>query len=164
MQYRREIFEVKESPMIQIAALAESLPDVIKLCYGESDSPTPEFICRAAYEASLAGHTGYTHTSGSREFREAIAAKFFELQGIHCTPSQILGTIGASAAIFVAARTCVGPGDNAIVIAPTYAIFATNVAMSGGEPRLVSLVRDGDRFRLDMDRLRSTIDSKTRML
>ncbi len=164
MEYRREVVDVKESPMIQIAALAESLPDVIKLCYGESDSPTPEFICRAAYDASLAGHTGYTHTSGSRDFREAIASKCFELQGIQCNPSQIVGTIGASAAIFVAARTCVGPGDNAIVIAPTYAIFATNVAMSGGEPRLVSLVRDGNRFRLDMDRVREAIDRNTRML
>jgi len=150
--------------MIQIAALAGTLPDVIQLCYGESDTPTPEFICRAAYEASLAGHTGYTHTSGTLEFREAIARKFFELQGIECRPSQVVGTIGASAAIFVAARTCVGPGDNAIVIAPTYAIFATNVAMSGGEPRLVPLVRDGRRFRLDIDRVRAAIDGNTRML
>jgi aspartate/methionine/tyrosine aminotransferase len=164
MKYRPEVVEVQESPMIQIAALAESLPDVIKLCYGESDSPTPEFICRAAHEAALAGHTGYTHTSGSRDFREAIAAKFFELQGIEVTPGQVLGTIGASAAIFVAARTCVGPGDNAIIIAPTYAIFATNVAMSGGEARLVPLIRDASRFRLDMERVRAAIDRNTRML
>jgi aspartate/methionine/tyrosine aminotransferase len=164
MQYRREIVEVKESPMIQIAALAETLPDVVKVCYGESDSPTPEFICRAAYEASLAGHTGYTHTAGSREFREAIAAKFHELQGLQCRASEVLGTIGASAAIFLAARTCTGPGDNAIVIAPTYAIFATCVEMSGGEARLVPLVRDGRRFRLDLDRVRAAIDKNTRML
>src|ERR1043166_503336 len=127
MQYRREITAVKESPMIQIAALAESLPGVVKVCYGESDAPTPEFICRAAYEASLNGHTGYTHTAGSGEFREAIAAKFHELQGLPCRASEVLGTIGASAAIFLAARTCTGPGDNAIIIAPTYAIFATCV-------------------------------------
>jgi aspartate/methionine/tyrosine aminotransferase len=164
MQYRREIFEVKESPMIQIAALAETLPDVVKVCYGESDSPTPEFICRAAYEASLAGHTGYTHTAGSNEFREAIAAKFHELQSLQCRPSEVLGTIGASAAIFLAARTCTGPGDNAIVIAPTYAIFATCVEMSGGEARLVPLVREGRRFRLDLDRVRAAIDKNTRML
>jgi aspartate/methionine/tyrosine aminotransferase len=164
MKYRPEVVDVQESPMIQIAALAGTLPDVIQLCYGESDAPTPEFICRAAYEASLAGHTGYTHTSGSEDFRAAIAAKFHALQGIECRPSQVVGTVGASAAIFVAARTCVGPGDNAVVIAPTYAIFATNVAMSGGEPRLVPLARDGQRFRLDLDRVRAAIDKNTRML
>jgi aspartate aminotransferase len=164
MRYRPEIVEVKESPMIQVSALAESQPDVVKVCYGESDSPTPEFICRAACEASLAGHTGYTHTAGSRDFREAIAAKFLELQGVECRPSEVLGTIGASAAIFVAARTCTGPGDNAIVIAPTYAIFATCVEMSGGEARLVPLIREGSRFRLDLDRVREAIDQRTRML
>src|SRR3954470_2341936 len=129
MQFRPEIIGVKESPMIQVAALAESLPDVVKVCYGESDSPTPEFICRAAFEASLAGHTGYTHTAGSRDFREAIAAKFRELQGVETGVPNVLGTIGASSGIFVGTRTCVGPGDNAIVIAPTYAIFASCVEM-----------------------------------
>src|SRR5580700_9825840 len=101
MRYRPEVVEVKESPMIQVAALAETLPDVVKVCYGESDTPTPEFICRAAYEATLAGHTGYTHTAGSRDFREAIAAKFLELQGIKAEVPNVLGTVGASCAIFV---------------------------------------------------------------
>src|SRR6185436_7659904 len=129
MKFRPEVVDVQESPMIQIAALAETMPDVIQLCYGESDTPTPEFICRAAYEASVAGHTGYTHTAGSGPFREAIAQKVHELQAVKCRASEVLGTIGASAGIFLAARTCVGPGDNAVVIAPTYAIFATCVEM-----------------------------------
>ena len=46
---------------------AEAMPGSIKLCYGESDMTTPEFICRAAYEAALAGHTFYTHTAGYTE-------------------------------------------------------------------------------------------------
>jgi aspartate aminotransferase len=150
--------------MISVSALAESLPDVVKVCYGESDQPTPEFICRAAYDAMLAGHTGYTHTAGSRDFREAIAAKFYELQGIRTGVSNILGTIGASSGIFAAVRTAVGPGDNAIVISPTYAIFATCVEMCGAEARLVPLTREGSHFHLDMDRVRKAIDKHTRML
>ena len=150
--------------MISVSALAETLPDVVKICYGESDQPTPEFICRAAYDATLAGHTGYTHTAGSRDFREAIASKFHELQGVRADVPNVLGTVGASAGIFVGVRTCVGPGDNAIVISPTYAIFATCVEMCGAEARLVSLVRDGHRFRLDLDRVRAAIDRNTRML
>src|SRR4029077_12052228 len=112
MQYRREIVEVKESPMIQIAALAESLPDVVQVCYGESDMPTPEFICRAAYEASLAGHTFYTHTAGCPELREAIAAKVFSLHGVQYQPSEIMATVGGSMAIYAAIRAFVGPNDN----------------------------------------------------
>lgn len=52
--------------------------DSLKLCYGESDIPTREFICRAATEAMAAGHTFYTHTAGYAELREAIADKVFD--------------------------------------------------------------------------------------
>ena len=103
------------------------MPGALKLCYGESDMPTPEFICRAAYDASLAGHTFYTHTAGARELREAIAAKVFELHGVTCQPTEIMSTVGASMAIYLAVRAFVGAGDNAVVISPTYAIFSNAV-------------------------------------
>jgi aspartate/methionine/tyrosine aminotransferase len=164
MRYRPEVVNVLESPMVQIATVAESMPGSLKLCYGESDVPTPEFICRAAWEASQAGHTFYTHTAGAPELRQAIAAKIFELHGVAYRPSEVMSTVGASMAIFMAIRACVGPGDNAIVIAPTYAIFVNAVIMTGGEPRAVPLARDGRRFRLDVDRIRRAIDRNTRML
>ena len=63
MRFRPELLGVVESPLVQIATVAEATPGALKLCYGESDMPTPEFICRAAYDASLAGHTFYTHTA-----------------------------------------------------------------------------------------------------
>jgi len=126
--------------------------------------PTPEFICRAAYDASRAGHTFYTHTAGSPELREAIASKIFELHGVTCRPSEIMSTVGASMAIYLAVRALVGAGDNAVVIAPSYAIFSNAVVMAGGEPRPVPLALDGGRFRLDIDRVRAAIDPATRMV
>jgi aspartate aminotransferase len=161
---RPEVLRVLESPMVQIATMAESMPGSVKLCYGESDLPTPEFICRAATDAMRAGHTFYTHTAGYRELREAIAAKVFELHGVTYRASEIASTVGASAAIFTAIRAFVGPGDNAVIIAPAYAIFANGVIMTGGEPRPVPLVRHGQRFHLDVDRVRRAIDGATRML
>src|SRR5207237_10304641 len=131
---------------VQIATAAEQMPGALKLCYGESDMPTPAFICRAAYDASLAGHTFYTHTAGCPELREAIAANVRELHGVACGPSEIVATVGASMAIFLAIRAFVGTGANAIVVSPAYAIFANDVMLNGGEPRAVPLARRGDRF------------------
>lgn len=150
--------------MVKIATAAESMPGSVKLCYGESDMTTPDFICRAATEAMKAGHTFYTHTAGYTELREAIAAKVHELHGVIYRPSEIMSTIGASCAIFTAIRAFVGPGDNAVVITPGYAIFANGVTMVGGEPRLVPLARHAQRFALDLDRVRQAIDARTRML
>jgi aspartate aminotransferase len=156
--------------MVKIATAAESMPGSVKLCYGESDLPTPDFICRAATEAMTAGHTFYTHTAGCKELREAIAAKVFELHGVRYEANEIVSTIGASAAIFTAIRAFVGTGDNAVVISPAYAIFANCATMVGGEPRAVPLARlstspgGGRRFVLDLDRVRKAIDRRTRML
>ena len=164
MKLRPEVLGVRESPMVQIATVAESMPGSVKLCYGESDMVTPDFICRAADDAMRAGHTFYTHTAGSPELRQAIARKVFELQGVEYRPAEIMATVGATAAIFTAIRASVGPGDNAIVVTPAYAIFSNAVIMAGAEPRAVSLEREGSRFRLDIDRVRRAIDRNTRML
>jgi aspartate/methionine/tyrosine aminotransferase len=152
--------------MVVIATIAESMPGSLKLCYGESDLPTPEFICRAAHEAALAGHTFYTHTAGYTELRQAIAGKIFELHRVRYSPTEIMATTGATMAIYAAIRTFVGAGDNAIIVSPAYAIFSNAVIMSGGQPRPVPLTRSGDtgRFQLDLDRVRAAVDAGTRML
>ena len=150
--------------MVVIATIAESMPGSLKLCYGESDLPTPAFICDAAHEAALAGHTFYTHTAGYRELRQAIADKIFELHRVRYSPPEIMATTGATMAIYASIRALVGAGDNAIIVSPAYAIFANGVIMAGGEPRPVPLARSGEGFQLDLDRVRRSIDARTRML
>lgn len=153
-----------ESPLVRIATAAEAMPGSIKLCYGESDLPTPAFICDAADAALKAGHTFYTHTAGYRELREAIAGKIHELHGVGYQPSEIMSTVGASMAIYAAIRAFVGRGDNAVVISPAYAIFVNAITMSGGDSRPVPLVRAASGFTLDLDRVRAAIDRHTRMI
>jgi aspartate/methionine/tyrosine aminotransferase len=164
MRLRSEVLDVVESPLVQIATMAERTPGALKLCYGESDMPTPDFICRAADQAVRGGHTFYTHTAGCPELREAIAAKVFDLHRVTYRPSEVMSTVGASMAIFLAIRACVGPGDNALVVSPAYAIFTNDVIVAGGEPRAVPMTRDGRQFRLDVDRVRDAIDQRTRLI
>jgi len=164
VRLRPEITSVAESPMVQIATIAESMPGSLKLCYGESDMPTPAFICRAADEAMRAGHTFYTHTAGYRELREAIASKIAELHQVRYDVPEIMATVGGTMAIYAAIRALVGRGDNAVIVSPAYAIFSNAVIMSGGEPRPAPLARRGDRFVLDLDRVREAIDADTRLI
>lgn len=161
---REEFLNVAESPMVQIATIAESMPGSLKLCYGESDMPTPRFIIDAMTEAALAGHTFYTHTAGYRELREAIAGKVFELHQVRYDVPEIMATVGGTMAIYAAIRAFVGRGDNAVIVSPAYAIFSNAAIMAGGEPRPASLALDGHRFVLDLDRVRAAIDNHTRML
>lgn len=150
--------------MVQIATIAEAMPGSLKLCYGESDLPTPPFICSALEQATRAGHTFYTHTAGYRELREAIASKVFELHAVRYDIPEIMATVGGSMAIYAAIRAFVGRGDNAVIVSPAYAIYSNSIVMAGGEPRRASLTLTGNRFALDLDRVRSAIDANTRML
>lgn len=164
MKLREEILNVAESPMVQIATIAESMPGSLKLCYGESDLPTPPFICEALDAAARSGHTFYTHTAGSPELRQAIADKIFELHQVRYSPAEVMATVGASTAIYAAVRACVGRGDNAVIVSPAYAIFSNAVTMAGGEVRRAPLTLAGNRFVLDVERVTSAIDARTRML
>jgi aspartate/methionine/tyrosine aminotransferase len=161
---RPEFLNVAESPMVQIATIAESMPGSLKLCYGESDRPTPRFIIEAMHEGALAGHTFYTHTAGSRELRQAIADKVFELHQVRYGVPEIMATVGGTLAIYTAIRAFVGRGDNAVIVSPAYAIFSNAVIMAGGEPRPAALVLSGTRFVLDLDRVTAAIDANTRLL
>jgi aspartate/methionine/tyrosine aminotransferase len=164
MRFTPAVLGVVESPLVRIATAAESMPGSIRLCYGESDMPTPEFISRAMYDAARAGHTFYTNTAGYSELRAAIAAKIRELHGIAYEPSEIMATTGATMAIYATIRAIIGSGDNAIIISPTYAIFNNAVGLSGGEARAVPLALGDDGFSLDTDRIRAAIDDRTRMI
>lgn len=150
--------------MVEIATIAERMPGSLKLCYGESDMPTPDFICRAADAAMRAGHTFYTHTAGYGELRQAIADKVFALHQVRYDVPEIMATTGGTMAIYAAIRAFVGRGDNAVYVSPAYAIYANAIVMSGGEGRPASLTPSGDRFVLDLDRVREAIDGHTRML
>jgi aspartate aminotransferase len=168
VKLREEILNVARSPMVEIATIAESMPGSLKLCYGESDMPTPRFICDALAEAAYAGHTFYTHTAGSTELRQAIADKIFELHQVRYAVPEIMATVGGTMAIYSAIRAFVGRGDNAVIVSPAYAIFSNAVIMAGGEPRPAPLTQTGSaaghRFVLDLDRVRGAIDDKTKML
>ena len=163
-RFSSEILGVAESPLIRIGTLAEAMPGAIKLCYGESDTPTPEFIARAAYDAARAGHTFYTHTAGYLELREAIARKVLELHGAAYRPSEITCTVGATMGVFIAVRAFVHAGDNAVVVTPAYSTFMNAVTLAGGQPRAVPLTLDAGRYVLDLDRVRRAIDARTRLL
>jgi aspartate aminotransferase len=164
MQFTRETIEAQDSLLIQIAMEAAKVENPYRLYYGESDMPTPDFICRALDEAVRAGYTTYTPTPGYPELRSAICEKFRDLHGVEYRPSEVICTAGAGMALFMAIRACIGSGDNAIIVSPAFSLFASTVTLFDGEVREVPLSRSGNRFHLDLERVKSAVDSRTRLL
>ena len=58
------IREVPPSRIRELANLAFKMEGVLKLYFGESNQPTPQYIKDAAVQALVDGYTFYTHNAG----------------------------------------------------------------------------------------------------
>ncbi|MDH7500349.1 MAG: aspartate aminotransferase, partial [candidate division NC10 bacterium] len=79
MKLSSQAMGVDTSRIRELAVLADKVPGVRKLYFGESNIPTPDFIKRAAQEAIQQSYTFYTPNAGYLELRQAISEKVREL-------------------------------------------------------------------------------------
>ena len=67
------IGRIPTSGIRRFFGMAEKMPDVISLCIGEPDFPTPGPIAKAGFEAVYEQPVGYTANSGLLELRERLS-------------------------------------------------------------------------------------------
>jgi aspartate/methionine/tyrosine aminotransferase len=112
---------VPYSRIRELAEFAMGMDGIIKLYFGESNIPTPEFIKRAAQKAMADGFTFYTENSGLPTLRQALARYYSELHGVTLDPcSEITVTASGVQALSTGLRCMVDPGDEALVLTPAW--------------------------------------------
>ena len=156
---------VAPSKIRELADIAFTMNGVLKLQFGESDMPTPQYIKEAAFRAIKDGYTFYTENAGLRSLREAIARKYDELHGVQLDPgSEILATASGVQALNVAIRCVIDPGDQALVLTPNWPNAAAIVNLFNGQAVEIPLAAGQDRFTPDFDALERALTPKTRLL
>ncbi len=157
---------VPHSRIREIADIAMSMGDgVLRLYFGESNLPTPEFIKRAAQKAMADGFTYYTENAGLPSLRRMIARKYEELHGVSIDPSnEIVVTASGVQALQVGIRCTLDPGDEAIVLTPAWQNQMSIPRMCNAEVRMAPLVLQNARFHIDFDALEALVGPKTRLL
>jgi hypothetical protein len=156
---------VPPSRIREIADLAFGMDGVLKLHFGESNQPTPEFIKTAATKALAEGYTFYTENAGLPGLRQAIAAKYHELHGVMLDPrSEILITASGVQALHLSIRCVIDPGDDAIVLTPNWPNATAIVSLHAGRAHEVPLAWDGQRHRLDLPAIEAALTPRTRLL
>ena len=158
--------QVQPSATLAASAKAKQLKaegvQVFDFSVGEPDFPTPEHICRAAYQAMKDGHTHYTPATGIPELRAAIAS-YYRKSGLGLTPEQIIVSNGAKHSLHNAIAATVGPGDEVIIPAPYWVSYSDLVQMTGASFVLVPTSAD-NRFKLTPDQLERAITKRSRLL
>src|ERR1700691_1272850 len=126
---------VPPSRIRELAEIAMTMDGVLKLYFGESNIPTPEYIKRAAQKAMADGFTFYTENAGLPSLRKALARYYQELHGVELdAASEIVITASGVQALHRAVRCGLDPGDEALVLTPAWPNGAANVAMANAVP------------------------------
>lgn len=159
---RPTIAELPSSKIREVANLGAGIDDVLPLWFGEPDRPTPDFINQAAISALNSGQTFYTANRGIPELRAALSDYMTDLHGLGIGIERISVTASAMNAIAVVMQALIDPGDNAVLVAPLWPNISACVRIMDGEPRFVRLDETESGWRLDLDRLFSSVDRRTR--
>ena len=137
---------------------------IIHLELGRPDFDTPDHIKAAAIKALEEGKVHYSSNYGLPELRAAIADKFKRDNNLEYDPAtEIIVTIGATEAIFMAMMALLDPGDQALIPMPAFPAYSRCVYMAGAEPVAVITQATND-FIPSVQDLRSQITSRTRLL
>src|SRR5882724_2240972 len=156
---------VPYSRIRELAEVAMGMDGVIKLYFGESNIPTPEFIKRAAQKAMADGFTFYTENAGLPSLRKMLARYYQEQQGVELDSSgEIVITASGVQALNVAIRCVLDPGDEALVLTPAWPNGSSNVAMANAVPIEIPHSLVGDRYQIDFAALDAAVTPRTRML
>ncbi len=156
---------VPHSRIRELAEIAMGMDGVLKLYFGESNLPTPEYIKRAAQKAMADGYTFYTENAGLPSLRKALARYYQELQGVELDPSgEIVITASGVQALNVGIRCVLDPGDEALVLTPAWPNGASNVAMFNATAVEIAHPLVGDRYQIDFAALEAAVTPRTRML
>ena len=156
---------IPHSRIRELADIAMSMDGVLKLYFGESNLPTPDYIKRAAQKAMADGFTFYTENAGLPSLRKALARYYQELHAVDLDPAaDIVVTASGVQALNVGIRCVLDPGDEALVLTPAWPNGAANVAMANATPIEIPHVLVGDRYQIDFAALEAAITPRTRML
>ncbi len=158
------VLNMKPSGIRKFFDLAAQMEDVISLGVGEPDFQTPWSIRKTAINVLERKRIIYTANSGLMELRKSIARYLkrknnLEYDGEH----EIIVTVGGSEAIDMAIRGVVNPGDEVLIVEPSFVCYAPIVELTCGVPVPIP-TKEENKFKLTAQELREKITDKTKLL
>ena len=145
---------VPRSRIRELAEVAMSMDGVLRLYFGESNLPTPDYIKQAATRALQEGYTFYTENAGLLSLRHAIADNYQRLHAVKLDPANdIVVTASGVQALNLGIRCALDPGDEGLVLTPAWPNGSASVMMANASLRQVAHPLCGDGYRVDFGAL-----------
>src|SRR4029079_5745602 len=139
--YAASLERVPYSGIRELGEAALAMDGVLRLYFGESNVPTPQFIVDAAVRALADGYTFYSQNAGLAALRSALAESCLRLHDVTLDPQrEIVITASGLQALHLAIRSVLDPGDEALILSPAWPNGAAIVTLAHGTPIDVPLV------------------------
>ena len=137
--------------------------DVIIMSVGDPDFDTSPTIVAAAVQALHAGDTHYTDVAGRNRLRRAVAAYVNDLSQTAYDDTNVVITAGTQNALYAAAALLVDPGDDVIVLEPSFTTYRASIESTGAH--MVSVPCPSNRgYQPDIAALARAIGPRTRAI
>lgn len=144
--------------MSQMAAKYQA----INLSQGFPNFPVDANLIEILKETVVENVHQYAPMAGNNDLLEELAKLTFRSYQRKVEPAkEILVTAGATQGIFTTIQALIQPGDEVIVLDPSYDCYAPAVILAGGKPVHINLKPD---FTTDWDRIDRAMTEKTKMI
>ncbi len=163
--FAESVARVPHSRIRELAEIAMSMPGVLRLYFGESNLPTPEYLKAAAEKAIRDGFTFYTENAGLPSLRAAIANYYASQQNVELDPArEIVITASGVQAIALSIRAVLDPGDEAIVLTPAWPNASAIIGLANARAVEIAQPLAGSVYTIDFESIERAITPRTRLL
>ena len=155
---------MKPSGIRKFFDIAGTMEGVISLGVGEPDFSTPWVIRKAAIQTLERKQIVYGPNKGIEGLRKAVADNIKKKHGIeYGSENEIVITVGGSEAIDITLRGIIDPGDEVLVVEPSFVCYAPLVELAGGVAVPVPTKIENN-FKLTAEDLQGKITERTKLL
>lgn len=159
-----KVINLKPSGIRRFFDLASEMEGVISLGVGEPDFVTSWAIREASILSLEQGYTAYTANAGLIELRREICKYMKNRYHVNYSPeNETIVTVGASQALDLAVRATINPGDEVIIVEPSYVAYASIIQLAGGIPVPVQTTVENE-FKLQPEQIEKVITPRTKAI
>ncbi len=146
----------------RMSALAQQ-HGALNLAQGFPDFPAPLALREALAAHAVAGHNQYAPMIGEPALREQVARQLQRFRGVSSDMDEEITIVpGATEGLFCAIMALVHPGDEVLLLDPSYDSYEPAVRLAGG--RTVHVQLTSGQFTVDWAAVGDALSARTRMI
>lgn len=164
-KFRPVLHALTSNPGVEMMNYAAGKRDMITLAQGEGDSPTPDFIAQAAFDAMKEGHTTYGPTLGQWPLRHQLVEYYKNIYGLDIPVERVFVTSSGSTAMHLSLAALLDKGDEVVAITPIWKNLIGAIELTQATNVPVSLDYDQEQgWSLDLEKLFAAVTPKTKVI